>query len=135
MFELKGRQYSSNSMTQAINLFLESRSADNSFKSTLTLPHPDTLKSLCGKFKSPGSIKECDTVINSVFLKACKDTGKIIFDAIHIRPGVQYQGCHILGFSETQPEKPGRTNLAIMTAPLMGDPPFVLLLVLIHCFT
>ena len=117
-------------MTQAVNLFLEGGSAHNSFKATLTLPHPDKVKSLFGKFKSPGSVKECDTVINNVFLKACKDTGKTMLHVIHIKPG---QECHILGFSEAQPEKPGRTNLAIMIAPLMGGPSFVLLLIPIHC--
>ena len=44
-------------------------------------------------------------------------------------------GGQILGFSEAQPEKPGRTNLTIMIAPLIGGPLFVLRLIPIHCLT
>lgn len=65
----------------------------------------------------------------------CQNTEIIVFDVIHLKPGVQYQEGNILGFSEAQPKKSGRTNLAIIIAPLVGGLPFVLLLILISLFT
>ena len=133
-YELQGIRYSSDTITQALNLFLRSRNSYNSLRETLLLPHPDTLKSLFGKLGSPGSIKECSNVVSGVFsnLTDMQKHCKIIFDEIHIKPGVQYQGGHILGFSEDQPEKPARTILAIMIGPLMGGPPFVARLIPIY---
>lgn len=46
---------------------------------------------------------------------------------VNIKPVVQYQGGHLLGFStENYSQEPAKTALALIVAPLMGKPAFLL---------
>ena len=60
---------------------------------------------------------------------------KVLADEIHIKPGAQYEGGHIIGYAENEPEKIANTVLALMVAPLMGKPAFVARLIPVHTLT
>ena len=82
----------------------------------MVLPHKNTIKSYFGKLGSPGR------------MFTCKWTGKhckILVDKIHIKPGAQYQGGHIIGYAEDYPSKLAKTVLELMVAPVMGKPAFI----------
>ena len=49
----------------------------------------------------------------------------MLLDEIYIKPGIRYSCNHIIGFSVDQPDEPARTVLAILIAPMMGAPAFV----------
>ena len=60
---------------------------------------------------------------------------KILVDEIHIKPGVQYQGGHLIGFSADQPDMPAKTILGLMIAPLMGKHAFIARLIPVFSLT
>ena len=45
---------------------------------------------------------------------------------------IQYQGYHIVGFSDNELDKAAETVLSFMVSPLMGGPSFVARLILIY---
>ena len=81
-----------------------------------------------------GSIKDCSSVIQTAFssLKGHQKWCKILIDKIHIKPSIQYQGGHVVGFSDDQPEKAAKTVLSFMVSPLMGGPAFIARLIPVH---
>ena len=60
---------------------------------------------------------------------------KFLVGVIHIKPGAQYQGGHIIGYAEDDTTKLAKTVLALMVAPLMGKPAFVARLIPVHSLT
>lgn len=72
---------------------------------------------------SVGSIQECRETATTVFQKyeGLQKYSKILVDEVHIKPGVRYQGNHLIGYSADCPEKPARTMLALRVCPLMGE--------------
>ena len=87
-----------------------------------------------GKLGTMQSIQDCRTVVTNVMsqLRGVERHCKILLDEIHIKPGVQFQGGHIIGFSCDEPDKPAKTVLALMIAPLLGKPAFVTRLIPIY---
>ena len=81
-----------------------------------------------------GSIKDCTSVIETAFssLKGRQKWCKILIDEIHIKPSMQYQGGHVVGFSEDQPDEAAKTVLSFMVSPLMGGPAFIARLIPVH---
>ena len=79
-----------------------------------------------------GSIKDCKSVIKSAFLKGRQKWCKILIVEIHIKPSIQYQGGHVVGFSNDQPDKPAKTILSFMVSPLMGGPAFIARLIPVY---
>ena len=51
---------------------------------------------------------------------------------MHIKPGVQLQGGHLIGFAADEPEKLAKTVLALMISPSMGKPSFVARLIPVY---
>ena len=119
--------YSSDTMREAISIFLRGRGTYEAVRDLLIFPHKKTIKRFFGKLGTPGSIDECKVIVNTVFekLKGTQMPCKIILDEIHIKPGVQYQGGHLFGFSVDKPDSPAKTILALMVVPLLGVPAFV----------
>ena len=126
-FEKHGARYPSHTMRESINLYLRSRNAYDALRYLLVLPHERTIKNYFGKLGSADSVAECSTVTRNVFekLEGVERHCKILVDEIHIKPGIQYQGGHLIGFSADQPDKAAKSVLALMIAPLMGKPAFV----------
>ena len=83
---------------------------------------------------TPDAIGDCENTIKSVFsnLNGKQRYCKVLFDEIHIKPSVRYQGDHIVGFPHDEPSKPARTVLAIMVSPMMGGPAFVCRLIPVY---
>lgn len=129
-----GERYSGFLMKESINIFLKSRNAYNSLRELLVLPHKNTIMSYFGQLGSNQSIQDCTSVVMNVIskLSGVEKHCKILCDEIHIKPGVQYQGGHIIGFSDDEPEKAAKTILALMVAPLLGKPAFVARLIPIY---
>ena len=100
-FEKHGERYANHTTREAINLYQRSRNAYNAARDLLVLPHGKTIKKYFGKLGSPDSLTECPSVVEKVFEKlvGMERCSKIIVDEIHIKPGVHYQGGHLIGFS------------------------------------
>ena len=120
-----------------MSIFLRGRGAYEAVRELLIFPHKRTIKRFFGKLGTRGSIDECTAVIRTVFgkVKSTQKHCKILLDEIHIRPGVQYQGGHLFGFSVDKPDRPAKTILALMVAPLLGVPAFVARLIPIFSLT
>ena len=131
------QSYSSDTMREAMSIFLRGRGAYEAVRELLIFPHKRTIKRFFGKLGTRGSIDECTAVIRTVFekLKSTQKHCKILLDEIHIKPGVQYQGGHLFGFSVDKPDRPAKTILALMVAPLLGVPAFVARLIPIFSLT
>ena len=129
-----GRRFTREIMNVAINLYLKSRSCYKQLSETLLLPTAKTVKSFFGKLGSPGSIEDCKRVVSDVFssLDRKQKFCKIIIDEIHVKPSIQYQGGHIVGYSEDHPDKPAKTILTFMVSPLLGGPAFATRLIPVH---
>lgn len=82
----------------------------------------------------PGSATGCRNKITIVFnkLSGKEKSWKVLVDEIHVKPAVRYQVNHIIGFYHDEPTKAARTILAIMIAPMMGDPAFVCRRIPVH---
>ena len=119
-----GVRYNANTMRDSIKLYIRSRNCYNAVRESHTLV----------KLGSPGSIEECSTVIGNIFssLNGLEKHCKILVGVIHIKPGAQYQGGHIIGYAEDDSTKLAKTVLAFMVAPLMGKPAFVARLIPVH---
>ena len=129
-----GRKYDETRMKNAISLYLRSRNCYNLLREYLHLPHPNTIRNYFGTLDTPGAITDCENTIKSVLskVKGKQRYCRLLFDEIHIKPSVRYQGNHIIGFSVDKPSKPARTVLAIMVAPMMGVPAFVCRLIPVY---
>ena len=132
-----GEQYNGNAMREAINLYLRSRNCYNALLQLLVLPHKNTITSYLGKLDTPGSNGECLVVIKNAFssLNGMEKHRKVLAAEIHIKLGAQYEGGHIIGYAENEPEKIANTVLALVVAPLMGKPAFVARLIPVHTLT
>ena len=65
-------------------------------------------------------------------MKDCQKWCKILIDEIYIKPSTQYQGYHVVGFSDDEPDKAAKTVLSFMVSTLMGGPSFVACLIPIY---
>ena len=83
---------------------------------------------------TPGSATGCRNKIAIVFnkLSGKEKSWKVLVDEIHVKPAVRYQVNHIIGLYHDEPTKAARTILAIMIAPVMGDPAFVCRRIPVH---
>ena len=122
-----GTRYPCHTMRQATNLYLRSQ---NVFKFVRNLPMLPQRKIVKNKFRKLGpahSLRKCSTAIKSMFenLEETEKHCKILAGKIHIKPGGQYQRGYLKDFSVDEPENPARTLLALMVAPLIGQPSFV----------
>ena len=81
-----------------------------------------------------GALSDCENTTKSVFssLSDKQRYCKIIFDEIHIKPAIRYQGNHIIGYSHDEPSNHARTVLAIMIAPMIGVPSFICRLISVY---
>ena len=98
-------------MENAISLYLRSRNCYNALREYLSLPHPNTIRNYFGTIDSPRALSDCENTIKSVFssLNDKQKYCKIIFDEIHVKPAVRYQGKHIIRYSH-DPSKPARQS-------------------------
>ena len=42
-----------------------------------------------------------------------------------MKPSIQYQGFHVVGFTDEEPDKAAKTVLSFMVSPLMCGPSFI----------
>ena len=96
-----GARCNPGTMKDSINLHLRSRNCYNAIRELMVLPHKNTIKSYFGKLGSPGSKQECSKIIQNVSssLTGLEKHCKILIDEIHIKPGAQYQGGHMIGYA------------------------------------
>ena len=92
---------------------------------------------LYGKLGFSDSLIECSSVVEKVFEKlvGMETCSKILIDEIHFKPGVQYQGGHLFGFSSHQPGMSVITILGLLIGPLMGKPAFIARLIPVFSLT
>ena len=67
----------------------------------MTLPHPNIIKNFFGTLGDPGDVADCKNTMSQVLSKLTHKERycKILVDEIHIKPGIRYQGNHIIGFA------------------------------------
>ena len=94
-----GKRYTAGSMTDAINLYLRSRSSYRALRELLDLPCRNTIYEYFGKLGLAGSLDECERTVKRVFesLNEGERNCFITFDEIHIKPGLYYPGRYVLG--------------------------------------
>ena len=87
-----GTRYLSYAVREAINLHLRGQNAGKAVRNPVILPHSKTIKKYFGKSGTTGRLKECPTVIESLFenLQGTKNYCRILADRIDIKSGVQY---------------------------------------------
>ena len=100
----------------------------------LVLPNKNTIKGYFGKLGDAGSMSECSSVVKNVFQthNGTRKHCKILVNEIHIKPSVQLQSGHLIGFLDDESEKLAKTVLAVMISPLMGKPSFVVRLIPVY---
>ena len=130
-----GKRYTAESMTDAINLYLRSRSSYRALRELLDLPHRNTIYEYFGKLGLAGSLDECERTVKRVFesLNEGERNCFITFGEIHIKPGLYYQGRYVLGDALNQDSPcPATTMLALMLNPFFGAPAFIGRLIPVH---
>ena len=96
---------------ERINEHFFCSNAYSSLRELLGLPN---IMSYFGKLGSNQTIQECTSVVENVTdkLVGVERNCKILCDEIHIKPGVQYQGGHIIGFSVNELEKTSKGDFS-----------------------
>jgi len=120
-----GRRYSYVTLMNAVKIFLSSRSAYKNLREILSLPHHKVLQSMFCKVSSmTGSHKESiKAYCNS--LTGMSKYVSLIFDEIYLKPSIQINSEHLIGFSLDEPTKCAKTVLAIMLKPMFGVKPLI----------
>ena len=125
-------RYSHEDMLEAINLYLRSRNSYRALRAIIILPCPNTVQHYFGKYGLTGGAIECEKTIKNVF-SALNEGQKdcfLSFDEIHIKPGLQFQGQHVLGNAQNTTEPtPANAMLGTMVNPSYGAPAFIARLV------
>ena len=128
------RQYYSDNMKDAVNLFLRSRCAYKELRELLILPCRNTITSYFGKLGLPGELEECRKTIAKVF-NEFNDGEKcyITVDEIHVKPGLRYQSKQVIGNAvNLDVPCPANSVLTLMINPSFGAPSFVARLLPVH---
>lgn len=122
-----GRRYSPQMLLHALRLYLASKSGYREMRSTMTLPHPKTLKKGLGPLHTTGGLEDCEEMVNICFndLSNAQRDCIIIFDEVYVKPSLRFRGGHVFGEAADQPGCLATTILAILVKPLMGGPAFI----------
>ena len=118
------RKYNNETIVQAFEYFVTSRSGYSKFWRDFELPSVYTLTRLTSKVKK----LEDSQFFHSIFSNLSEDREKIgalLIDEVCVKSALEYQGGQVFGSAANKPEKLANTLLCFMVACTFGGPNFI----------